>query len=493
VTANAVTRLPTGPRALIAGVIGAGSLAVAIAASWAFPLSERATLALILIGGAVALGSQFVLTFPHAGQLEHFSLEEAVWVAGIVLAPHGITTLGAVVGTITWQYYRRTEPHKIAFHAGQVAIAVLAAELVFGLGGTPAASDPATWLLAAVALAVCSAINAGCVSLAIALVQDEPFLEVLLDPWRVTVLSWLGNVSAGLLAAIVWDVSPWGLVLVAVPVALLHLAYRAWLAQTVETELMQDIAHAAEEITRDGDLTMRLPTGGVAPRLSALTATLNRMLERIEGSFLRQRAFMRDVSEELRHPVAMLRAGVAELPAGAERDGLAQEMARIARVVDDMTSLARADAPGFIRRRPTAIAPFLEDVVTTAEPVLGHRLATALPADDASVEIDPERMGQVLLNLLQNAADHGDASSRVVLRAVAEPDAWRFEVADEGGGVPAGHEEAIFEPFYRATPASPGPGLGLALVRTVAGAHGGSAGVVNRPGRGVTFWVRVPA
>ena len=109
------------------------------------------------------------------------------------------------------------------------------------------------------------------------------------------------------------------------------------------------------------------------------------------------------------------------------------------------------------------------------------------------VDIDPERMRQVLLNLLQNAAVHGGGSSRVVLRAVGEPDAWRFEVADEGGGVPAGHEEAMFEPFYRATPASSGPGLGLALVRTVAGAHGGSAGIVNRPGRGVTFWVRVPS
>ncbi len=81
----------------------------------------------------------------------------------------------------------------------------------------------------------------------------------------------------------------------------------------------------------------------------------------------------------------------------------------------------------------------------------------------------------------------------MVLRTVGEKDAWRFEVADEGGGVPAGHEDAVFEPFYRATPGSTGSGLGLALVRTVAGAHGGSAGIVNRPGRGVTFWVRVPA
>ena len=67
-------------------------------------------------------------------------------------------------------------------------------------------------------------------------------------------LSWLGNVSVGLLAAIAWDASPWGLALVAMPLGLLYLAYRGWLAQTVENELMEDIAHAADEITRDGNL-----------------------------------------------------------------------------------------------------------------------------------------------------------------------------------------------------------------------------------------------
>src|SRR6185436_19017626 len=109
-------------------------------------------------------------------------------------------------------------------------------------------------------------INAVLVALVIALLEHEPFTAVLLGPWRVTALSWLGNVSAGLLAAIVWEASPVGLVLVAVPLGLLYAAYRGWLAQTVENELMEDIAHAADEITRDGDLAVRLPTGAAAPR-----------------------------------------------------------------------------------------------------------------------------------------------------------------------------------------------------------------------------------
>jgi signal transduction histidine kinase len=81
----------------------------------------------------------------------------------------------------------------------------------------------------------------------------------------------------------------------------------------------------------------------------------------------------------------------------------------------------------------------------------------------------------------------------VRLSAAHVPGGWRFEVADEGGGVPAGHEEAVFEPFYRAASVPGRPGLGLALVRSVAEAHGGSTGILNRPGVGATFWLRVPA
>ena len=250
-TAPVVRRLPAPARILIACVVLGGAGAFAIAVSWAIPMDEHHAFALLLIAGAVALGSQLVLTFPHTGESEHFSLEESVWIAALVLAPHGVPTLGAIAGTIAWQYYRRTDTHKIAFNAGQVAIAMLTAEAVYGLIDRRDPTDPLAWLVATVALALCSLINAGTVSLVIALIHGERFRDVLLGPWRVNALSWLGNVSVGLLAAIAWHASPWGLALVAVPLGLLYLAYRGWIAQTDENELMEDIAHAADEITRD--------------------------------------------------------------------------------------------------------------------------------------------------------------------------------------------------------------------------------------------------
>jgi signal transduction histidine kinase len=87
---------------------------------------------------------------------------------------------------------------------------------------------------------------------------------------------------------------------------------------------------------------------------------------------------------------------------------------------------------------------------------------------------------------------HGDNGGRVELRVLAEPDAWKFEVADEAGGLPQGQEENVFRPFHRGNTRAVGRGLGLAIVAGIAEAHRGSAGVENRPGKGATFWIRVP-
>jgi two-component system, OmpR family, sensor kinase len=165
------------------------------------------------------------------------------------------------------------------------------------------------------------------------------------------------------------------------------------------------------------------------------------------------------------------------------------------RLVDDLATLARADDPAMLRVEFLPAGGFLDAVAAKAETILGGRLRVERDAGGGGrvLRADPQRLTQVVLNLVRNAAEHAQGEGPVVLRAVPlTPGGWRFEVADQGGGLPPDDEQAVFEPFRTGSSPSAGTGLGLAIVRGIARAHGGEAGLENRPGHGATFWVRIP-
>ncbi len=297
-----------------------------------------------------------------------------------------------------------------------------------------------------------------------------------------------------------WHVNPAGLVLVAVPLGLVYLAYREWVAGLVEREQMEDMAGTAERIARDGDPAARLPMAGREGRLAQLTASLNRMLEQLDRAFGRDRHLMKEAAAELHEPVHAIRRELALLGSGEDEDATAARRERLQRhldvvdqVLSEMEAVASAGRPGAVRPAPVALQPFLDRIGDRARVLLDDRLTVATLPGDAVARLDATWVERALLHMLDNAAIHGRCSTPVTLTAASVPGGWRFEVADQGGGVPAGHEEAVFEPFYRAGGVPGRPGLGLALVRSVAEAHGGSTGILNRPGVGATFWLRVPA
>jgi len=477
--------------AFILAVVAGGSavVAVTLAGRGEFSAPDLVFLGAIAIGVAVA--DQFTLTLPHGGDIEHFALTDAIWAFAIVTAPPGVPTLGVVAGTLAWQVARRWPVRKVMFNAATVALGLGAAEAVYGLpAGRPEVGDVTTWLLLGAAMAVCFAINASAVALVIALVQGEKFRRVLLDPWRVNVLHWVGNVAVGLLAAIVWRESKLGILLLGVPLALLYLAYREWLTSVVERDQMEEMTRAAESIALEGSLSLRLPVGEQGSRLPALAASLNRTLDRLQSALQRERYFMQAAASQLRAPLAAIDRELSEPE--LSREAVAAANGSMSRILGDMSVFARGAGPGSVRVRPVPLAAFVSDLVERAPAALVGRLRVEpLPAG-ATARIDAARMSQALLHLLQNAAVHSVGAGDVILRVVDGTDATQFEVTDHGGGVPAGHEGAIFEPFYQAAHSGAGAGLGLALVRTVAEAHGGSTGVVNEPGRGVTFWIRIP-
>ncbi len=210
-------------------------------------------------------------------------------------------------------------------------------------------------------------------------------------------------------------------------------------------------------------------------------------------------AFLSAASHELRTPITICRGHLDVLSEEAApeevrtvKETLVDELSLMDRLVEDLAALVRLDDHALLRIELTPLGTLLTSIATKAEPILGDRLRVEYGTAGATVRADPQRMTQALLNLLRNAAEHARGNGPVHLRARTGPASWLFEVADEGGGLSPGDEQLVFEPFSTGSSPSAGSGLGLSIVRQIARAHGGEAGVDNRPGQGATFWVRIP-
>jgi signal transduction histidine kinase len=207
--------------------------------------------------------------------------------------------------------------------------------------------------------------------------------------------------------------------------------------------------------------------------------------------------FLAAASHELRTPITISRGHLQVLEPDATVEEMRAAMAvvldeldRMRRILEDVTALVRRDEVGFLQREEVDLAELVRNVAAKAEPVLGRRFCVA-PSPPAIADVDPQRVTQVLLNLLDNASAHTPAPARIELRVRDEAPWWQLEVEDWGGGLEPGSEDSVFQEFNKRQ-RSGGSGLGLAIVKGIAEAHGGSAGVMNRPGSGATFWVRVP-
>jgi signal transduction histidine kinase len=208
--------------------------------------------------------------------------------------------------------------------------------------------------------------------------------------------------------------------------------------------------------------------------------------------------FIVAVSHELRTLITICRGhldvlepGAGEPEVRAVKETLVTVLSLMTRVVEDLTTLRRLDRAA-LKMETLSLDDFMSSIAKQVEPILGHRLTIEPGVAGARLQADPQRLTQALLNLVQNAAEHAQGDLPVRFRAVSEPSSCRFEVADEGGGLAPGEEHLVFEPFRTGSSPKAGAGLGLSIVQEVARAHGGTCGVVNRPGHGATFWIEVP-
>jgi signal transduction histidine kinase len=222
---------------------------------------------------------------------------------------------------------------------------------------------------------------------------------------------------------------------------------------------------------------------------------------------------MADASHELRTPVATARtaASVAlQQPHRDERDYrqtleiIEQQTARLSRVVDDMFTLARADAGNYpIRRMPMYLDEVIEDIVRAARVIASTKGVTvddALTLRSASFHGDEELIHRMIGNLIDNAIRHAPPGTSVRVDLDRSASGYVIGVRDQGAGVPDEIRPYIFERFYRGDAARQrvpiahhGAGLGLALARWIARSHGGDVDLVRSSESGSTFVIALPA
>ncbi len=238
----------------------------------------------------------------------------------------------------------------------------------------------------------------------------------------------------------------------------------------------------------------RLPVPSTNDELARLGTTLNSMLDRLQRAFERERRFVDDASHELRTPLGALKVqlelalsrsrSAGELQS-ALRDAL-EETDRVVRLAEDLLVLARTTEGQLpLHRESVSIHELLLQTRTLYEGQAresGVRIEVEGPDETAS--IDPIRIRQAVENLLDNALRHTGDGGEIVLRADRADGIVRIVVEDDGQGFPPGFLDRAFEPFARGPTEDGswgGAGLGLAIVRAVAEAHGGTALAENRP------------
>ncbi len=279
-----------------------------------------------------------------------------------------------------------------------------------------------------------------------------------------------------------------------------------WFLAAKAMRPVDEITTAAHRIGVAADVSGRVPVPGQRDEIGRLALTFNEMLDRLQQAFTTQRHFLADASHELRSPLTAIRANVETLRRGAETDPAEQdetlriverEVDRMGRLVDDLLSLARADAGQAPERSRFALDSLFLEVYHQQRPLAGRVRLTLGEFEPVEIDGDQDRLKQLLLNLIDNALRYTPAGGAVTLDLVHGAQEAIIRVRDTGPGIPAEHLPHIFERFYRIDSArarqTGGTGLGLAISREIVEAHGGRIEVESTIGAGSTFTVVLPA
>ena len=301
-----------------------------------------------------------------------------------------------------------------------------------------------------------------------------------------------------------------GMLAILIPLLIVCAATGGYFLAARSLAPIKSMAAQAAEISAT-NLKERLPVSG-GQELAGLAQVVNDLLDRLEASFAQQRRFMADASHELRTPTAILRTEAdvtlaQEHRSEADYRGSVEIMRdaarRMTRIVDDLFLLARADAGKIAtHREPVYLEELVHDATRAVRPLADARgiRVELLEAVEAPFEGDSHLLGQLFLNLLDNAIKHSPDGGAVDVAMASRNGHYEVAVIDAGQGIPPDARERIFERFVRldaaraenGSSATSGAGLGLPIARRIAEAHGGRLDLVaSRPGR-TEFRVTLP-
>jgi signal transduction histidine kinase len=297
----------------------------------------------------------------------------------------------------------------------------------------------------------------------------------------------------------------------------LSVVVAAFLASRFATPLRR-LSDAAVRIG-EGDLTSRVPLaeasagseeiGEVSRQFNSMAARLESSIETIRRDRDRSREFLADVSHELRTPIAAMRTFVELLqgPAGDDPatraeflEASAGQLGRLDWLAQNLLELSKLDSGlVLLDLRPEDLRASLESATEQVAPAAARRgvsLSTELPDAPVRIQHDPQRIGQVVANLVGNAVKFTPRGGTVRVAVRSTEEGAAIEVRDTGLGIPADELPHIFERFYRGAMAaeerSSGSGLGLAIVKSIVDMHGGRITVESTLGSGSTFRVLLP-
>jgi two-component system, OmpR family, sensor kinase len=264
---------------------------------------------------------------------------------------------------------------------------------------------------------------------------------------------------------------------------------------------LRRMARTAAEV-RAGDLSKRIGTRGRHDEVRVLADSFDRMLDRLEDAFARQRGFVADASHELRTPLTVIRGQLEVLARQPEvtpqdvrhvDEVVRTEVLRMERLVEDLLLLARADEGELLRPATLELRPFVTELFDALTLTAERRFELG-EVPDGVLRVDEDRIAQVVRNLARNAVEHTGPDGLVRLCVTAQPRGWiEIAVEDDGPGIPSAQRERVFDRFHRVDSSRArgkgGAGLGLAIARAIVEAHGGriAAGASPEGGARVAF------